>query len=244
MMNQSDIEKKLEELEVLKNKVEKLISLSEMGQDVRNEIEEFKLLQSKGVVIPHLEKKLSDELYPKRQTHSRNQKPILQSEIQEAIDRAPTAKKAAKLLGISYITFKKYAKLYGIHKTKGWPVQKGVCCRGPIDPNKGRFPIQDILDGKHPEFPIHRLKDKLIRSGIKKPECEICGYRERRITDGKLPVLVNFEDGNNKNHKLENVKLLCYNCTFTCGKGYISKGPKIFDPDMLQDGKKILKQRF
>jgi hypothetical protein len=59
-----------------------------------------------------------------------------------------------------------------------------------------------------------------------------------------LPLLLNFEDGNNKNHKLENMRLLCYNCTFTSGKGYISKGPKIFDPDILQDSKKILKQRF
>jgi len=243
-MNSSEIEKNLEELDQLKTKVEKLISLSNLGEDVRNEIEEFKLLQAKGVTIPHLEKKLSDELYPKRPSQNKSGKPILQSEIQEAIDRAPTAKKAAKLIGVSYITFKKYAKLYGIHKTKGWPVKKGICCRGPIDPHKGKFPIQDILDGKHPDFPVHRLKDKLIRSGIKKPECELCGYRERRITDGKLPVLINFEDGDNKNHKLDNLKLLCYNCTFTCGKGYISKGPKIFDPDMLQDGKKILKQRF
>jgi hypothetical protein len=244
MMDQSEIERKLQELDQLKTKVEKLIGLSQLGQDVRNELEEFKILQSKGVTIPHLEKHFSEQLYPRRKTHSRNQKPILQSEIQEAIDRAPTAKKAARLLGISYLTFKKYARLYGIHKTKGWPVKKGICCRGPIDPSKGKFPIQDILDGKHPDFPIHRLKDKLIRSGIKKTECEHCGYHERRITDGKLPLLLNFEDGNNKNHKLENIRLLCYNCTFTCGKGYISKGPKIFDPDMLQDGKKILKQRF
>lgn len=244
MMDQSEIEKKLQELDLIKSKVEQLISLSQLGQDVKNEIEEFKILQSKGVNIPHLEKQFAEQLYPKRQTHSRNQKPILQSEIQDAIDRAPSAKKAAKLLGISYLTFKKYAKMYGIHKTKGWPVKKGVCCRGPIDPTKGKFPIQDILDGKHPDFPIHRLKDKLIRSGTKKSEREHCGYKERRLTDGKIPLLLNFEDGNNKNHKLENIRLLCYNCTFTCGKGYISKGPKVFDPDILQDSKKILRQRF
>ena len=41
--------------------------------------------------------------------------------------------------------------------------------------------LNDILDGKHPEFPVHRLKDKLIRSGIKKAECEQCEFRERRI---------------------------------------------------------------
>jgi len=244
-MEPSDIEKRLQELEQLKSKVEELLSLSQLGHDVRQELEEVKILQSKGVTIPHLEKQFADQLYPRRQGQpDKNRKPLLESEVREALDRAPSAKKAARLLGVSYPTFKKYTKLYGIHQTKGWPPKKGQGARGPIDPKKGRFPIHEILDGKYPDFPIHRLKDKLIRSGTKKAECEHCGYKERRLTDGKLPLLLNFEDGNNKNHKLENIRLLCYNCTFTCGKGYISKGPKIFDPDMLQDGKKILKQRF
>ena len=51
--------------------------------------------------------------------------------------------------------------------------------------------IEDLLNGKHTKFPVHRLKDKLIRSGMKKAECEICGYKERRITDGKIPLLLN-----------------------------------------------------
>jgi len=151
---------------------------------------------------------------------------------------------AARLLGVSYNTFKTHAKKYGIHVTKGWPAVKGTKApRSLSNPHVGKYPINDILDGKHPDFPIHRLKDKLIRSGIKKSECEQCGFHERRI-DGKLPLLLNFEDGNKHNHKLENMKLFCYNCTFTSGKGYISKGPKIFDPDTLQDSKKILKPRF
>ena len=149
------------------------------------------------------------------------------------------------MLGITYNTFKTYAKKYGIHKTKGWPIEKGKTApRSLSNPHVGKYPINDILDGKHPDFPIHRLKDKLIRSGIKKLECEQCGFHERRITDGKIPLLLNFEDSNNKNHKIENIRMLCYNCTFTSGKGYISKGPKVFDPDILQDSKKILKQRF
>lgn len=244
IFDNNEIIKKLEELDLLKSKVEKLLSLSEVGDDVRKELDEFKELRSKGVNIPHLEKQFSEQIYPKRPSQGKNTKPITQSEIQEAMERAPSAIKAAKLLGISYPTYKRYARLYNIHKTKGWPLKKGVCNRGPINPNLGKYPINDILAGKWPEFPIHRLKDKLIRSGIKKAECEQCGFHERRITDGKIPLLLNFEDGNNKNHKLENIRMLCYNCTFTSGKGYISKGPKVFDPDILQDGKKILKQRF
>ena len=245
IFDQQQIAKKLEELDNLKSKVEQLISLSGLGQDVRNEFEECKALRSKGVYIPHLEKQFVDQIYPKRRDMGRYRKLITESEIREAQERAPSAKMAAKLLGVTYNTFKTYAKKYGIHKTKGWPIIKGKSkVRSLSDPHVGKYPINDILNGNHPDFPIHRLKDKLIRSGIKKSECEQFNFHERRFTDGKLPLLLNFEDGNNKNHKLENMRLLCYNCTFTSGKGYISKGPKIFDPDILQDSKKILKQRF
>lgn len=241
IFDNQEIAKKLKELDEIKSKVEKLLSLSELGEDVRSELEGIKILQSKGVKIPHLEKKFEDQLYPKRQTISKR-KLITESEILDAIQRTNSARKAAKLLGVSYPTYKMYARKYNVHVTKGWPIKKGI--RGPINPYKGKYPLSDILDGKHPEFPVHRLKDKLIRSGTKKPECEQCGFKERRIIDGKLPLLLNFDDGNNKNHKPDNMRLLCYNCTFTSGKGYISKGPKIFDPDILQDSKKVLNQRF
>lgn len=243
-MDESNIEKRLQELEDLRSKVEHLFELSQLGESVRDELKEVKELRSKGINIPHLEKKFEDDLYPKRKVKNNKYSPPLQSEIQEALNRTSSALKAAKILGISYPTFKKYAKQYNIHKTKGWPMKKGVCTRGPTDPRKGKYPIDDILACKYPNFPIHRLKDKLIRSGIKNAECEQCGYKERRITDGKVPLLLNFEDGDNKNHSLDNIRLLCYNCTFISGKGYISRGPKTFDPDLLQDGKKMLKARF
>lgn len=233
----NEIEKKLSELE---EKVKQLLSISQVGDDVRQELEKVKLLKSNGVEIPHLEKQFAEQLYPTRKQKNRV---ILQSELEEAINRTSSYRQAAKILGVHYLTLKKYTKLYNIHNPKGWPVKKGAK-KGPISPNLGKYPINDVLEGKWPEFPVHRLKDKLIRSGIKKAACEICGYSERRLTDGKMPLLLNFEDGNKKNHKLENLKMLCYNCTFTCGKGYISRGPKYFDPDLLQDGKKILKQRF
>ena len=158
--------------------------------------------------------------------------------LQDAISSSNSMAEAAKKLDMPFMSFKRRALELGLYKTN----QGG---KGVSKPFKGvEFTTQDILDGKHPDFPIHRLKDKLIRSGIKKLECEQCGFHERRITDGKIPLLLNFEDNNNKNHKIENIRMLCYNCTFTSGKGYISKGPKVFDPDILQDSKKILKQRF
>lgn len=245
-----EINTKLQELEALKAKVEELYSLNKIGDDVRKELDQYKVLRDRGVEIPHLDKEFSDQLYPRRGANGPKTRPLMESEVREALEKSPSARKAAKRLGVSYPTFKKYARIYGIHKTPGWPIKKKDPNdptrkhRGPIDPYKGKYPVTEIVKGLYPEFPVHRLKDKLIRAGLKKPECEQCGYGERRLTDGKLPLLLNFEDGNNKNHKMENVRLLCYNCTFTSGKGYINRGPKAFDPDILQDSKKILKQRF
>ncbi len=89
------------------------------------------------------------------------------------------------------------------------------------------------------------LKDKLIRSGIKSSECEMCGYKERRIVDGKIPLLLNFEDGDISNRTLENLKIYCFNCTFNCGRGYIKRGTIHFnmDPDVIQGAKKPIKAR-
>ena len=57
--DQQQIVKKLEELDALKAKVEQLISLNNLGQDVKKELDEFKELRSKGVTIPHLEKQFA-----------------------------------------------------------------------------------------------------------------------------------------------------------------------------------------
>lgn len=159
--------------------------------------------------------------------------PLLESEIREAQAKTSSANEASKYLKVSYLTYKKYAKLYGIWKTN--LTYRGVDRRMGVE--VGKFPLSRILQGEFPNFPVYKLKYKLIQGGVKKPECEQCGYREPRITDGKLPLLLNFEDGNAKNHRLENIKLLCYNCTFCSGKGYIRRGRKyhaLEDPDRAQ----------
>ncbi len=232
------------QVDELKKKIDKIIGLSQIGSEIRQELESYKKLKETGLEIPFLEKTFSEELYPKRDIYGPKRRPILESDIKQALEKSKSAREAAKRLGVSYPTYKKWARQYNLHKTPGYPIVRKNIPRGPINPHKGKYPIEEILQNKHPDFPIHRLKDKLIRSGIKKCECEQCGFKERRIADGKIPLLLNFEDGNNKNHKLENIKLFCYNCTFTSGKGYISRGPKHWDPDLLQDGKKLQKQRF
>lgn len=54
------------------------------------------------------------------------------------------------------------------------------------------------------------LKEKLIRDGIKKEQCEICGVL---IWQGvKLPLELHHKDGNHYNNNFENLQILCPNC--------------------------------
>ena len=42
----------------------------------------------------------------------------------------------------------------------------------------------------------------------------MCSFAERRVTDYKVPLLINFKDGNKKNWSLDNLEMLCYNHFF------------------------------
>lgn len=227
----------------LKKDLSELKSLNQLGIDVAKEVsDEVNLLKDHGIKIPYLEKKAAK--LQVRGKRGRLAKPLTMQEILDIQKVSKSGHEASRKLGVSYATYKKYAKLYNIHTLINFPPPKGIRpVKCVVDPNKGKYPIEQVLEGKWPDYPIHRLKDKLIRSGKKEACCEQCGYRERRLTDGKIPLLLNFEDGNSKNFNLDNLKILCYNCTFTSGRGYINKGPKYFDPDILQDAKKLIPAR-
>lgn len=243
----AEMQRQLKELQSLKQDVKEIKEISSIGEDVAKEVaEEVSQLRENGVSIPHLEKQAEDVLFPKRKEKNGIARVLLESEIKEAREKSRSARECAKRLGVSYTTYKKYARMYGVHIVCDPKVRKTKDLNSTIDPHKGKYPLSRILAGKHPNFPVHRLKDKLIRSGTKKAECEQCGYGERRITDGKIPLLLNFEDGDKTNHKIENLKILCYNCTFCSGRGYIRRGTIHFsmDPDVIQGAKKPIRARF
>lgn len=56
----------------------------------------------------------------------------------------------------------------------------------------------------------HKLKEKLIRDGIKECKCECCGISEWQGI--KLPLELHHKNGNHYDNSLKNLQILCPNC--------------------------------
>ena len=136
---------------------------------------------------------------------------ITKNMIEESQKNTRSAMEAARWLGISYNTYKKYAKTYGIfeqHLNKeGFGIKKGF--------GKYRIPVDDVITGKRipPKRWSHKvLKKRLIEDGYLQEECSSCGYNELNIITEKVCLGLDFEDGNHQNFKIDNLRLLCPNC--------------------------------
>ena len=145
---------------------------------------------------------------------------LSESEIRYAMENTRSNRAAAKFMRISYDTWKKYAKMYTdsatgktlfeLHKNAAGKGIKKSTTRG----NAGSYSIDRILEGKHPTYPTWKLRNRLLALGIFEEECASCGYKERRITDDTVPLLLDHIDGDETNHQVENLQMLCLNCWY------------------------------
>lgn len=139
-------------------------------------------------------------------------RPLLETEIKEAQKDARSEFEAARNLGVAYNTYKKWAKIYGlfgdVKNQSGTGISKGGQLRS------GAYALTDILDGKHPDYPIGKLKRRLMDTGTFPCKCFNCDLEEKRVTDNKVPLLLDFIDGDKRNKKADNLRFLCYNCYF------------------------------
>ncbi len=112
-----------------------------------------------------------------------------------------------KEAGGNYAQIKKYLHLYNVNishfKGRGW--NKGM--KMPFAP---KIPLKEILVKNSP-YQSYKLKARLFRSGIKKAQCEICGWAEKS-PDGRIPLELDHINGDSKDNRLENLRILCPNC--------------------------------
>ena len=143
---------------------------------------------------------------------------LTEDEVRNTMRNTGSNAHAARYLRIAPTTWKKYARmyidsetgltLYDLHKNQGG--------QGLARKSKGgnMTPLKSILAGEHPKYPHKKIKRRIIMEGVKAEECEYCGFCERRTTDYTVPLILTFKDGNRKNHLLDNLELICYNCYY------------------------------
>ena len=154
----------------------------------------------------------------------RQPKPLSKEDILRAIRFTKSNRAAAQYLGCSYQHYKPFAKLFRVDEADIdsptlFDSHKNQCGKGipKFLPNRKRSPNVKLIveTGTGWEsFTPEKIKTKLITEGYLKEECYACGFCERRVTDYKIPLLLNFKDGNKFNYLLDNLELLCYNDYF------------------------------
>lgn len=166
--------------------------------------------EQKPILIPSLWEDPSSPA-PEHKPNSKS-KTLTESQIRDAQMKARTQKEAAAILGVHISTYKKYAIMYGIDKEV--LNQAAVGIPRPGNRKNEKYKVEDIIQGKHPNFPPWHLKHKLLQQGYMEEKCSNCGFCERRITDHRVPLVIDFIDGDRTNHLYENIRMLCFNCTF------------------------------
>lgn len=112
-----------------------------------------------------------------------------------------------KEAGGNYDQVKKYIKEsgYDISHFKGKAWNKGL--RGIGKPH---IPLDEILVSSS-TYQSFKLKNRLFKSNLKDPHCELCGWAQQ-TSDGRMPLELDHVNGNRHDNRLENLRILCPNC--------------------------------
>ena len=127
-------------------------------------------------------------------------------QIIEACSSSLTMAEAAAKTDLHYNTFSRRAKLLGVFRAN----VGGKGRSKPKNDGNGKTPLNEILEGKHPSYQTFKLKNRLIKEGLKQNVCEKCGISEWNNS----PIMCELDhiNGNSRDHRLENLQILCPNC--------------------------------
>ncbi|MEK7654563.1 MAG: HNH endonuclease [Patescibacteria group bacterium] len=109
--------------------------------------------------------------------------------------------------GGNYDQLQKYIKEneISIQHFKGYAWNKGLTGIG-----KPRVPLEKIL-AKDVYFHSFQLKKRLFVAKLKPEYCEQCGWA-KRTSDGYLPLELDHINGDRRDNRLVNLRVLCPNC--------------------------------
>lgn len=135
-----------------------------------------------------------------------------EEQLREAVKKSTSVRQVlAKLnlreAGGNYDQIRKYIEYYKIDsnhfKGQGW--SKGMKGIG-----KPRLSLDEILV-KNSYFQSFKLKKRLFKAGIKERCCEMCGWAKKSL-DGRIPLELDHINGDSKDNRLKNLRVLCPNC--------------------------------
>jgi hypothetical protein len=133
-----------------------------------------------------------------------------ETQIRYAVANSKSNLGAARLLGMHINTYKKYAHAYGLYENHNNKIGLGITKGG----TQLATPLSEIYANKHLKYSTTKLKRRMVEAQDIEEKCEICGYHDHRTIDNQTALLLDWKDGNQRNFARENLRLICYNCTF------------------------------
>ena len=131
---------------------------------------------------------------------------INKEDLEKSIHESSSMSEAASKLGLHFSTFKRKAIEYNLYA----PNQGGRGIFKPKEDGNGKIPLNEILNGLHPQYQSYKLKQRLYKENMKTNKCENCNIES---WNGKiLECELDHIDGDRTNHCLSNLQILCPNC--------------------------------
>lgn len=142
--------------------------------------------------------------------------------ILAAIHETTSCARAASYLGVRPKTFKKYAeKHYTSDDGDIITLYELMLRKSKANEHKRNRDIannhEKVLVGMAKPVSVPTLERRLIEHETFPMCCSACGYDYIR-PDGKMPLKVDFIDGDKKNQLKDNLRWLCHNCYFIEGR--------------------------
>lgn len=136
------------------------------------------------------------------------EKELLEKAIHESLSIAGVCRYLnIRPCGGNYKTLHHKIKIWNLNTShftgQGWNVGLKFKPTKPI-------PISEILVENSNFLNTYCLKKRLISEGIKENICEICGIT--KWLDKPISLELDHINGNNMDHKIENLRILCPNC--------------------------------